>query len=373
MNPQAPKPLPEHVEAEVLRFDRTLPVERASTPPASWYTHPDFHAVELDRVFGRGWRCVTRSGACAEPRSYVAGQLAHRPFVAVRDATGTLRAFDNVCRHHAAAVAEGEGSCEQFVCPYHGWTYGLDGQLTSAPRVGGIEAFERSAVCLPGLDVATWGPLLFLAPAGAQGRDLSEELGSLASLVSSELRFVSRRTYVLDCNWKVYVDNYLDGGYHVPVLHGSLSSQLDLSTYRTELFECGSLQTCTADERAQEDDDGGDFAGRIGSGARYAWVYPNLMLNRYGPILDTNLVMPLAHDRCQVVMDYYFENECADDAGFISRSLAASHRVQIEDEGICAAVQRGLASGSYDQGRYAPRVEAAMHHFHRMLTDDLLS
>ena len=200
---------------------------------------------------------------------------------------------------------------------------------------------------------------------------LAELTSRLAASSTGALKFVARRSYELRCNWKVYVDNYLDGGYHVSVLHKALAGQLDLDTYVTELFERVSIQSCRSPEEAPAEA-GGDFAERIGDEALYAFVYPNLMLNRYGSILDTNWVVPLGHDRTRVVFDFYFrDTEGRKAKSFIERSIDASHRVQEEDLSICESVHRGLGSPAYDRGIYAPGVEMAAFHFHRLLAADL--
>lgn len=204
-----------------------------------------------------------------------------------------------------------------------------------------------------------------------------------------DLSFVERREYVVDCNWKVFVDNYLDGGYHVPHLHRGLAGQLDLSTYATEVFDHYSVQS-TAGVYSKEDRDQlkskskssstrashsnaatEDFAERLGENAIYAWIYPNLMINRYGSIMDTNWVLPLAHDRTLVIMDFYFENTSGRTAAaFIKKSLAASEIVQQEDMKICESVQRGLLSSSYDKGRYSSKFEIGEYYFHKLLAAD---
>ena len=110
---------------------------------------------------------------------------------------------------------------------------------------------------------------------------------------------------------------------------------------------------------------------RLGSSACYGFIYPNMMVNRYGPWLDTNWVVPLGPQRCKVVFDWYVQEELADDAAFIAESIEASEQVQMEDMGLCRGVQRGVASPGYGVGRYAPSVEGAMYHFHEALYDDL--
>jgi len=363
---------------ELERFDPSVAIARASTPPASWYLDPSFLELELGTVFRRTWQGVGPVGRLANPGDYGAGEIGGEPFVVVRGADHRLRAFFNVCRHHASCLVEGEGNVERLVCPYHGWTYDLDGRLRKAPRLGGVEDFDRDAFGLVPMEAGVWGPLAFVRLA-AGGEALADALRPLdGRLAVAGLRFVARRTYDIGCNWKVFVDNYLDGGYHVGHLHGGLASQLDLASYRTEIEGRVSLQLCAAGEARPADADAAapgsaatDFGARIGAGAVYAFVYPNLMLNRYGPILDTNWVVPLGPERTRTVFDYYFEEPAASDPAFVERSLTASDRVQQEDVSICESVQRGLRSSAYDVGRYAPTVEQAAHHFHRLLAADL--
>ena len=320
---------------------------------------------ERARLFRRTWQAVGRLDQVPNPGDYFTGSLAGDPYVVVRDHDGTLRAFHNVCRHHAAKVCSGDGNLTELSCPYHGWTYRLDGRLTRAPRLGASEIFDRERFSLKPIAVQAWGPLVFVF-LGDDPPDLETQLAPLTprlqAMGTGELKFVARRSYDLRCNWKVYVDNYLDGGYHVSVLHEALAGQLDLDTYKTELFERISIQSCR----------GGDVDPRIGDEALYAFVYPNLMLNRYGPILDTNWVVPLGHDRTRVIFDFYFrETEGPEARAFIERSVAASHRVQEEDVFISESVQAGLGSPAYDRGIYAPGIEMAAYHFHRLLAADL--
>ena len=359
---------------ELARFDPSIPIERAWTPPASWYVSPEFLDRERDAVFAATWQAVGRVEQVRRPGEYFAGCVLDRPYVVVRDDAGTLRAFHNVCRHHAAEVCSGDGRLAELVCPYHGWTYRLDGRLARAPRLGANALFEREAFSLKPAAVSTWGPLVFVH-LGDDPPPLAPQLAGLTPRLEAtgtwDLRYRASRSYEIACNWKVYVDNYLDGGYHVSVLHKALAGQLDLGTYVTEIFERLSIQSCRAPDEAPHEA-GGDFAERIGSEALYAFVYPNLMLNRYGPILDTNRVVPLGPDRTLVVFDFYFletEGEAAQD--FIARSIAASHKVQEEDVAICESVQRGLASPAYDRGIYAPEIETAAHHFHTLLAASL--
>lgn len=355
---------------ELRRFDPSVPVERARTPPASWYTDPSFLELERERVFARSWQPAARLEQLTRAGDYAAGHLTGEPYVVLRDSADHLRAFFNVCRHHASCVAEGQGNATQLVCPYHGWTYDLDGKLRKAPSLGAVEEFDRNEFGLHPMDVGSWGPLAFVRPR-ADGPALKTLLSPLEGRIDfAPLRFFKRVEYELRCNWKVFVDNYLDGGYHVAQLHGGLASQLSLQSYRTEVVDRVSIQTCRSDSSAGGG--GTDFAERLRGGAVYAFVYPNFMINRYGPVMDTNWVLPLGPDRTLTIFDYYFDAEVFDDASFVERSLSASDLVQQEDVAICESVQLGLESSAYDRGRYAPTLEQAAHRFHCLLAEDLL-
>ena len=362
------------LDQEMNRFDPSLPLESAWTPPASWYTDPRFLERERHGLFFRSWQAVGRVDQLARPGDYFTGRLLGNPFVVVRDGNGTIRAFHNVCRHHAAEVCSGEGCLTEMTCPYHGWTYALDGTILRAPRMGRSDLFDRSRFSLAPLAAEAWGPLVFIH-LGKDPAPLREELPELEPRLEAtgfrELRFAERRVYDIRCNWKVYVDNFLDGGYHVSQLHRGLAGQLDLGTYRTEVFKRFSIQSCVPAHSAGPGP-GGDFPERIGEGALYVWLYPNFMINRYGPVMDTNTVVPLTHDRTRVVFDFFFmETEGEQAREFMARSIAASHIVQEEDVAISESVQAGLSSPAYVQGIYAPAYEAPMFHFHRLLAEDL--
>jgi choline monooxygenase len=241
-----------------------------------------------------------------------------------------------------------------------------------APELGAVKDFDRDKFGLVPMHVTEWCGLVFISMA-RERRPLADDLTELARRLNdmhvASLQFVARRKYTLECNWKVYVDNYLDGGYHVSYLHKGLAGQLDLDSYRTEIFERYSIQS-GAGAGGASDASGADFSERIGDKVLYAWLYPNLMINRYGPMMDTNWVIPRSHDRVDVIFDYYFTPETARDTDFVEKSLAASDVVQQEDVDICESVQKGLGSSSYEAGRYSVKREHGEHHFHKLLAAD---
>jgi len=348
---------------EVFSFDPDLPLEEGWTPPASWYTAPAFDKLERTAVFRKTWQLACRSDQVRNPGDFVAGLSFGLAWVIARGPDGVLRAMANVCRHKATQVCEGAGNLPHLTCPYHGWTYKLDGSLRTAPRVAGIRNLARGEMALPQFAVEEWGPYVFLN-ADVEAAPLASELTELNAALEAthwgDLTFHSRRRYVVECNWKVFCDNYLDGGYHIAHMHPSLADQLDLDSYRTELFDRFNVQTSGGDPVG---------GGRIGSGAVYAWIYPNLMLNRYGPVLDTNYVIPLNSNRCEVYFDFFFDGDV--DGAWIDKSLIQSDVTQQEDMWVSAKAQIGMNSGTWPRGRYAPAVEKGVQHFHRLLASDL--
>ena len=181
---------------------------------------------------------------------------------------------------------------------------------------------------------------------------------------TEKLRYFDRRIYTLNCNWKVYVDNYLDGGYHVPHAHKGLSSVVEYTKYTIENFERSCLQSSPLDSSgALESSIGSTRQGH----AFYLWIYPNFMINAYSGVMDTNLVLPLDVDKCAVIFDYYFADISAAAEQHHRESIAVSEKVQDEDMAICDSVQRGLGSRAYVAGRLSVRREAGEHLFHRLL------
>lgn len=346
---------------EIERFQADLSISAALTPPDSWYTSDPFLALERDRVFMGNWICVGRTDQVARPGDYFTGSLIKLPFLVTRTGAGELKAFFNVCRHHGTCLVRGEGRVDQLVCPYHGWTYSLDGELKKAPRAGAITSARNGQLNLRPLQVDQWGLFIWIC-VGPPRQSLASQLSGLESAFPLErlegLHFIRRVSYEIACNWKVYVDNYLDGGYHVPHMHPALAAALDLKTYKTQLGRYWSVQSCAS---AQSDN-------RLGNEALYSWIYPNFMLNRYGAWLDTNSVIPLSANRCLTVFDYFHETQPEPDA--LAKALADSDRVQQEDIQICHMVQAGLESGAYQQGIYASKFEEPMFHFHRLLSAD---
>ncbi len=353
-------------------YNDQAPLAEASTIPGPWYVDPRIADLESEAVFAKTWQLIARVEQLEKPGQFVTTRVAGEPIVAVRGTDGVLRAFYNVCRHHAAAVVtEACGNASLLHCPYHGWNYGLDGSLKGMPEFDGVKNFDRHQNGLVPVKAETWEKFVFvnLDPLSAP---LTNFLGGLVKRVAplgvSKLHYFDSRTYDIACNWKVFVDNYLDGGYHVPHLHKGLNSVLDYKEYTIENEDRYCLQSSPM---VSSEEDVATGATRRGDRAWYFWQYPNLMINCYAGYMDTNLTLPIDADHCRVIFDFYFADVSEAAREYNEQSVAVGARVQEEDLGICEAVQRGLKSRAYGAGRLSVRREAGEHLFHRLLASDL--
>jgi len=357
------------------RYDPDATLADASTPPSSWYTDPRILELENNTVFFRSWQLIGRLGQLRERGRYVTRQIAGEPLVLVRGNDGLLRGFFNVCRHHAATVmTQPEGRIENLRCPYHGWTYNLEGALIFTPEFAGVANFDRAANGLVPVQIGVWHQWIF-AKLSSGDASLEGFLGShlieqFERLNLGRMHWFEQRHYTLNCNWKVFVDNYLDGGYHVPHIHGGLNSVLDYGNYTIETAERFCLQSSPI---VPNRGDAKTAAVRTGKRALYYWIYPNLMINIYDGVMDTNIVIPRGIDKTEVVFDYYFSDVAPAAQEKNLASIAVSEQIQSEDVAICESVQRGLASRAYTTGRLSFRREAGEHLFHKLLYADLKS
>jgi len=362
------------VQEILASYNDKAPLAEASTIPGPWYVDPRIAALEALTAFTNSWQVVGRVDQVAKSGQFVTATVAGEPIVAVRGSDGQLRAFYNVCRHHAAkVVTEPCGSASILHCPYHGWNYGLDGSLKGMPEFDGVKNFERQDNGLVPVKVDIWEAFVFVS-LNPQAETLGDFLGGLVKrcepLGLSKLHYFDSRTYDIACNWKVFVDNYLDGGYHVPHLHKGLSSVLDYKQYTIENEDRYCLQSSPM---VSSGEDAATGAARKGDRAWYFWQYPNFMINCYEGYMDTNLVIPLDVDHCRVVFDFYFTDVSEQRRQHNAQSLAVGDRVQQEDLGICEDVQRGLKSRAYGAGRLSVRREAGEQLFHQLLAADLKS
>jgi choline monooxygenase len=343
-------------------------LENASTLPSHFYFDAEVLREEQRNVFGRTWQLVGRAEQVAEPGQYFTAVVGEEPVLVVRGSDRLLRAMSNVCRHRAGPIAAGEGRRPILQCGYHGWTYWLDGRLKNTPEFEGVADFDRASCVLPPYQVGVWNELVFVN-LDRDAESLDEFLGELVTDMPPHdyrgFRLAHRKVWELDCNWKVYVDNYLEG-YHIPIVHPGLFRELDYASYRTETKRMHSIQiaptrSSAARIRSNPDERGDDQV-------RFFWVFPNLMLNVYPDNFSTNLIVPIGPGRTATLFDWYFKDPDAAKEQ-IDETVTFSDEIQVEDVNICEAVQRGLRSATYDRGRYSPERENGVHHFHCLYSE----
>ena len=350
-------------------------IKRASTIPARLYVDPVYLELERERVFAHTWQLVGRLDQVAETGTFFTADIGNDSIVVLRDGD-TLRGFYNVCLHRAGPVAHGCGQRQTLQCKYHGWTYSLKGELLRAPEMEDAENFNREEMRLRGVAIDTWGPLVFVNLDG-KAPPLAEMLesipGRVAAFECESMRYVMRKEYELNCNWKVYVDNYLEG-YHIPVVHPTLNKEIDYDSYRVEPQRYSSIQHAPLKPVAGADSPRyyDPSLAKVPE-AVYGWVFPNIMLNVYLGQMQTNVVVPVSHDKTVVVFEWFASNPPDDPANdpSWSRLVKFSDDIQDEDVEICERVQRNLRSRVYDRGRYSAKREVGVHHFHSLLHEFL--
>jgi choline monooxygenase len=331
--------------------------------------------LEREKVFARSWQPVGHAKSVIHPGTYFSCDIAGEPVVVARAKDGILRAFSNVCRHRASIIADGQGKAATLRCPYHNWTYALDGRLIACPEFEGVQDWDTSSVVLPQYLVEIWGPYVFVnqdasaVPLADVFGDIPHEVEKLGCTVD-KLEFSERRDYIIDCNWKVYVDNYLEG-YHLPAAHPSLMRELDYKQYRVDTYRYYSSQFAPirpssgrcdpAESRRYESSK--DEKG--GMSALYYWIFPNFMLNVYPDNLSANIIVPMGHDRTLTIFEWFGYPG----SSVKKETVAFSDEIQQEDIKICQSVQKGLRSRAYDTGRFSVKRENGVHHFHLLLNE----
>lgn len=345
----------------------------ADTIPGSFYSSVEAFLACRESVFARSWQFIGRGEEVripmsAMPFSYMEG-LINEPLVIIRDKDDELRCMSNVCTHRGNILIEGSGPIagNNIRCRYHGKRFGLDGSFLQMPECEGMKNFPSEKDSLPRLPLHNWKGLLFtsLNPA-VQFNDMIREMDERVGWMPIEqFRFEPSRSrdYLVNANWALYCDNYLEG-FHIPFIHRDLSQALDYSQYHTELYPYSNLQLGVgkSGETVFDLPEGHpDFGKEIA--AYYYWLFPNMMFNFYPWGLSLNIVRPLTPKQTKVSFISYVWDESKVGSG----AGALLDRVEREDEDIVEQVQRGTASRLYTAGRYSPKMEKGVHHFHRLI------
>jgi phenylpropionate dioxygenase-like ring-hydroxylating dioxygenase large terminal subunit len=356
------------------------PLERATMLPPRAFTDPGVFEWELDQIF-RGWICVGHAALLADPGSYVMREVGTDSVVVIGGADGRTHAFLNVCRHRGARIVEEtEGSVRRRLrCPYHAWSYGLDGELKAAPHMDGVENFDTSCWGLIPVRVATVGGLLFV-DLGGDGPDAAEHVGELAGHLAryrnETLRRAGQITYQIEANWKCIAENYSEC-LHCPGVHPELNA---LSDYMSgEQMEgagawCGGSMTLRDGAVTMARENGHSNRPPIKglgpddiSSVLYFVLFPNALVSLHPDYVMLHTLWPRAVDRTEVVCEWFFEPATIAADGFDpSDAVDFWDQVNREDWHVCELTQLGVRNRGYVPGRYSAE-EVDVHEFDVMV------
>jgi phenylpropionate dioxygenase-like ring-hydroxylating dioxygenase large terminal subunit len=333
------------------------------TLPYSWYTDADVFARERERLFEHSWVYAGHVGELPEPGSYFTTRVGDVPLVVVGDRDGHLRAFVNVCRHRGSEVMTGSGTCTTLQCPYHAWTYGLDGALRAAPRAEADPDFDHEPLGLLPAQVDTWGPFIFVNPDGSSS-PLAETLGTLPEIVArggvdvDALEFHSRGSYSLKTNWKVAVENYLEC-YHCAVAHPGFTQLIDVApdSYRLERHPTFASHYAPLREGSGE--------------GQFHLIWPCTKVNIWPghPNLSVGRLVPAETGLTEGFLDYFFAPGVEPD--WMESLFELDSQVGAEDRELVESVQRGIRSGALEHGRLMLPSEELIADFQRWVAAGL--
>jgi nitrite reductase/ring-hydroxylating ferredoxin subunit len=331
----------------------------SQTNPWAWYSDPEVWSLEQERVFGRSWQYVGHTGMAARAGDFFTARAGRIPVVVARAEDGETRAFVNVCRHRGSIIVEGVGNRKTLQCPYHAWTYGLDGRLRAAPRAD----VELDGVGLEPVRLEPWGPFLFVN-ADAEAQPLTESLGPVPAQVAElgldvdSLEFHHRSEWSVAANWKVVAENFLEC-YHCAVAHPGFSALVDVSpgAYRLEVGRLHSTQIGPARDGARR--------------SQFHFVWPNTGINVFPgePNLSIGPFVPGAPERTDRFLDYFFGPEVDD--SWIAELLELDDEVGREDTALVERVQLGVSSGAIADGRLLGEAEQLVAHFQGLVREAL--
>ena len=362
-----------------------LPAASASTLPAICYSDGEVHRVERDTVFRRGWIGVGRFDRWPDVGDFSAIDLGGVPVVVVRD-TDRLRAFANTCSHRSSQVMVGDGNCSRMRCPFHFWTYGLDGRLLGAPSMQRTEGFDRGEHGLHEFALAERYGFVFVSleesPPGIDGwlGDFGEvhEASNLSDLVTTH-----RREFTVECNWKGFAEVFNEY-YHLPYVHpGSIDSTYDdpdepdvvAGAFSTHFGTTQGTGGLLEDEQHRALPVMGGLSDREAHGVRYSWLFPNMVIATGAEGMWMYEVYPDGPDRCRCAQVVCFPPETAAMAGFAEVAEAYYERFDVainEDIPVLEQQQLGMRSPFSRQGRFS-YLEPSVARFATWYAERLLS
>ncbi|MFN7267977.1 MAG: aromatic ring-hydroxylating oxygenase subunit alpha [Cereibacter sp.] len=343
-----------------LRANVALPFGQAVAMPKSVYTSPEFAALEQRHIFARDWLCAGRADALRAPGDYLTMEISGEPILVLRDQDGIVRAMSNVCRHRMSTLLEGRGTTRTIVCPYHAWTYNLDGTLRAAPAMTRNDGFCKDRIALPPVPCEVWlgWIMVTLNPDAPPVADRLAGVSDLIGPFQMEAYVESfREEFRWATNWKVLAENFMES-YHLPVCHaGTIGGHVDLLKMSCPeglpAFNFHSIVKNDALDLALAHPANMRLKG---DQRRTTWllsVYPSLMITLSPGYFWYLSLTPDGPGHVHVVFggglapDYAADPASAD---HFARLKALLDKVNAEDKGCVERVYRGLCAGLADPG-----------------------
>ena len=340
--------------------------EHQFTIPSMWYYDKNFLDQEKKEIFLKEWQLIGSHSQVKNTGDVLVAEIANNPIIVSRQEDNTLKGFYNVCQHRGGPLVYENCSLSKLQCKYHGWVYDLNGNLKSARGFKNSELNINDCNLTP-VNVAEWMGQIFVNLSNDPA-DLCNQIDEIKTLISpidfSNYTFKFRESYKINCNWKVYMDNFLEG-FHIPFVHPELNKVIDYKSYKTEIYDRFSLQWCPLDSELSPY---GKSPTPEENKAFYFTIFPNIILNIAPGRLQTNIIEPKDSKTCIVHFDYHFDDP---EKANIKQDAEFSEIVQQEDILICENVQKGLESNGYDQGKFSPLHEQGVLHFQSLVRNSL--
>ncbi len=348
-------------------------IRMAETLPSFFYNDDELFEESKEKIFTRSWhfagdREMIKVPGQATPVTLYEDFL-NEPLLFTRDLDDRVNCLSNVCTHRGNILVESACKERQLRCRYHGRKFDLNGKFVSMPEFNDVHNFPSAKDNLPVVPFDSWGPFLFtsIRPVAPLQSFLDEMFRRMSWIKIEEMKFDQSRSmdYIVKCHWALYCENYLEG-FHIPFVHNSLNQELDYSGYTTELYQFSNLQLGLGKSSAGTfnlPSDHEDFGKNVS--AYYFWLFPNLMFNFYPWGISINIVKPIRKDLTRVTFLTYVYDDSKIEIG----AGTGLDKVEREDESIVESVQKGIRSSLYVSGRYSPRRESGVHHFHRLICE----
>ena len=367
------KPTAEAFEKIKSGYDKNPSLSKSLHKEA--YINPTWHDIDLESIISKTWQWVCHSEKLRKPGSYTTIDIAARPIMIIRDEKTNLKAFYNVCKHRAHKLIDGEGFTNRITCPYHAWTYNLDGKLVRAPHTENLDKFKLEDICLDEIQVEEFCGFVFVN-LDQNSPSLKKLSGNLENEIKhwapdiEKLTFGRRLTYDIKSNWKNVVDNFLEC-YHCPTAHKDFCELVDMETYKVTTYDIYSSHMA---EAGNSPNAAYDVSGATVKTHAVWWLWPTTCLMRYpgrSSMIVLN-VIPAGPDRTLETYDFFLETPKPNEMELESIRYI-DEVLQVEDINLVESIQKGMSTPAFTQGRIvndpegSGKSEHAVHHFHGLV------